>query len=46
LGKARGRPIVERLPYTLFIDIDDKAMQRTIELFREEAAAMTSSEFG
>lgn len=46
LGKASGRPIVARLPYTLFIDIDDVAMQRLIELCREEAAAMTSSEFG
>jgi predicted nucleotidyltransferase component of viral defense system len=46
LGKARGRPIVARLPYTLFIDIDDAAMQHTVELCREEAAAMTSSEFG
>lgn len=45
LGKARGRVIVERLPYTLFIDIDDAAMQRTVELCQEEAAAMTSSEF-
>lgn len=42
--KARGRPIVERLPYTLFIDIDDVAMQRTIELCRDEAANMTSPE--
>lgn len=46
VGKARGRPIVARLPYTLFIDIDDEAMQRTLEFCREEAAAMTSSEFG
>lgn len=46
VGKARGRPIVARLPYTLFIDIDDDAMQRTLEICREEAAAMTSSELG
>ena len=46
VGKARGRPIVARLPYTLFIDVDDGAMQRTLEICREEAAAMTSSEFG
>lgn len=46
IGKARGRPIVARLPYLLFIDIDDEAMQRTLEVCREEAAAMTSSEFG
>lgn len=44
--KARGRAIVERLPYTLFIDIDDVAMQRTIELCRDEAANMTSPELG
>ena len=46
LGKARGRTIVERLPYTLFIEIDDTGMQRMIELCREEAASMTSSELG
>ena len=46
IGKARGRVVVDRLPYTLFIDIDDTGMQRTIELCREEAAAMTSSELG
>lgn len=46
LGKARDRPIVERLPYTLFIDIDDVAMQRIIEICRDEAANMTSPEVG
>lgn len=46
LGRGLGKPIVARLPYTLFIDIDDVAMQRTLELCREEAAAMTSAEFG
>ena len=46
VGKARGRPVVARLPYTLFIEIDDESMQRTLEICREEAAAMTSSELG
>jgi hypothetical protein len=46
LGRGLGKPIVARLPYTLFIAIDDVAMQRTLELCREEAAAMTSAEFG
>jgi hypothetical protein len=46
LGKARGRSIVERLPYTLFIDVDDEAVQRTLEICRDEAANMTSPEVG
>lgn len=46
VGKARGRPIVERLPYKLFIDVDDEAMQQTIELCRDEAASITSSGLG
>lgn len=46
IGKARGRAVVERLPYTLFIDIDDAAVQRTLEICREEAAALTSAELG
>lgn len=36
--RGRDRPIVARLPYTLFIDLDDAAMQRTIELCSDEAA--------
>jgi predicted nucleotidyltransferase component of viral defense system len=36
--RGRDRPIVARLPYKLFIDIDDEAMQRTIELCADEAA--------
>ncbi len=40
--RARDRPIVERLPYTLFIDIDDAAMQRIIAICRDVAAGMTS----
>jgi hypothetical protein len=44
--RARGRTIVARLPYTLFIDIDDAAMQRTIEICIDEAANMASPELG
>jgi predicted nucleotidyltransferase component of viral defense system len=44
--RARDRPIVERLPYTLFIDIDDAAMQRIIAICRDVAAGMTSPELG
>jgi hypothetical protein len=42
--RGRGRPIVERLPYTLFIDIDDVAMQRTIGICSDEAANIASPE--
>jgi hypothetical protein len=44
--RARNRVIVERLPYLLFIDLDDAAMQRTIDLCVDEAASMASPEFG
>ena len=44
LGKGRGKPIVARLPYLLFIELDDAAMQRTIELCRDECANLTSPE--
>lgn len=44
VAKGRGRSIVERLPYLLFIDLDDAAMQRTIELCVDEAANMASPE--
>lgn len=44
--RGRGRPIVERLPYTLFIDIDDVAMQRIIAICSDEAANIASPELG
>lgn len=44
--RARDRPIVARLPYTLFIDIDDPAMQRTIEICADEAANIASPNIG
>ncbi|HEX6370021.1 MAG TPA: nucleotidyl transferase AbiEii/AbiGii toxin family protein [Longimicrobium sp.] len=44
--RARDRPIVARLPYMLFIDLDDAAMQRTIALCSDEAANMASPEIG
>jgi hypothetical protein len=43
--RGRGRSIVARLPYQLFIDLDDAAMQRTIELCSDESANMASPEF-
>lgn len=36
--RGRERAIVARLPYTLFIEIDDDAMQRMIEICADEAA--------
>lgn len=44
--RGRDRPIVARLPYTLFIDIDDAAMQRTIEICSDEAANIASPKIG
>lgn len=46
LGRGIGKPIVSRLPYTLFIDADDPAVQRTLQICREEAAILTSSQLG
>ena len=44
--KGRNRSIVERLPYLLFIDLDDAAMQHTIQLCVDEAANIASPELG
>lgn len=44
--RGRDRPIVARLPYTLFIDFDDAAMQRTIEICSDEAANIASPNIG
>ncbi|WP_420128820.1 nucleotidyl transferase AbiEii/AbiGii toxin family protein [Longimicrobium sp.] len=42
--RGRARPIVARLPYTLFIDIDDDAMQRTIGICADEAANIAAAQ--
>lgn len=46
VAKARDRAIVERLPYLLFIDLDDEAMQRTVAMCVDEAANIASPELG
>jgi hypothetical protein len=46
LQRGRGRTLIAGLPYMLFIDLDDGALQRTMEFCLEECANITSPELG
>mgnify|MGYP006144987501 CR=1 FL=1 len=44
LQRARGRTLIAGLPYMLFIDLDDPALQGTLEVCLDECANLTSPE--